>query len=131
MHFSRIGLQPRKGVSKRRGNRISLIRENCFRETLQITPFVKIVRLENLALYSIYMYYTNVHVATCSCRCPCTCTVLHVSICRPGSSPSSSWKQVSSHCHQSRGAESMRLFLFTPSTYTHTPSLSLAHLFDQ
>ena len=31
---------------------------------------------------------------------------VHVSICRPGSSSSSSWKQVSSHCHQSRGAES-------------------------
>ena len=32
-------------------NRISLIHENCLRETLQITRSVKIVRLENLALY--------------------------------------------------------------------------------
>ena len=36
-----------KGVA----NRISLIRENCFRETLQITRSAKIVCLENLALY--------------------------------------------------------------------------------
>ena len=33
------------------GNRISLIRENCFRETVQITRSAKIVCLENLALY--------------------------------------------------------------------------------
>ena len=32
----------------------NLIRENCFRETLQITRSAKIVHLENLALYGIY-----------------------------------------------------------------------------
>ena len=32
---------------------MSLIRENCFRETLQITRSAKIVCLENLVLYSI------------------------------------------------------------------------------
>ena len=38
-----------KGVA----NRISLIRENCFCETLQLTRSVKIVHLENLVLFSI------------------------------------------------------------------------------
>ena len=33
-----------------------MIRENCFRETLQITLAAKIVRLENLALYGKCFY---------------------------------------------------------------------------
>ena len=37
-------------------NKISLICENCFRETLQITQSEKIVHLENLALYGIHVH---------------------------------------------------------------------------
>ena len=42
-------------------NRISLIRENCFRETLQITRSVKIVYLENLALYGSLSVYIPIY----------------------------------------------------------------------
>ena len=69
------------------GNRFSLIRENCFHETLQITRSTKIVHLENLVLYGIYMYmymymYIHVHCTLYMWLCVHACMhVLCVSLC--------------------------------------------------